>query len=131
MPTPLLLEQFKKLLTESPSFKIMAPEKQAELMQNFESATDEQLALAVAAIEKNNLEVAENEKARAAQEEQVVAAAQALKAGIAQVKKEELQEDEAKDEAFSQKAADEILASIGQTDVVAKPVKTKKFLGIF
>ena len=100
-------------------------------MRNFESATDEQLALAIAAIEKNNAEVAENEKARAAQEEQVVAAAQALKAGIAQVKKEELQENEAKDEAFSQKAEDEILASIGQKDGAVAPVKRKKFLGIF
>ena len=97
-------------------------------MRNFEDASDEQLGLAIAAIEKNNAEVARQEQERAAQEGRLVAAAQALKVELAKVKKEELHDEEAKESVDSEKAAAEILASLGQKEAIVKP---KKFLGIF
>ena len=118
---PTLLLQFKQLLAESASFKILTGEKQADLMRNFEDATDEQLGLAIAAIEKNNAEVA-------AREERLVAAAQALKTELAKVKKEELKDDEAKESVDSEQVAAKLLASLGQKDAATK---RKKFLGIF
>jgi len=122
-----LLNQLNQALAQSPPFQLLPVEKQSQLKQSFANATDEQVQQAIAEIKKTDLEAAQNEQKRDAQEQKRAQAAQVLKTEMTQETKVELKENEAKDASDSEKEAENILASIGQKD---KP-KRKKFLGIF
>lgn len=125
MATQALIDQFNQELNQSKNFQFLKPEQQAELRNNFATATDEQFLAAIEELKRNAQEVAANEE----REKKRIALAEELTMEMKNVKKEELKKDEENDIAASLKSADDLIASL---KTIASPgKKRKKFLGIF
>jgi DNA repair ATPase RecN len=131
-----LKEQFFTLLKASKSFSLLTPERQKEILDSFENASDAQYQQGMEALKKDQETTkAIAEKVKAAEAEQFKIANE-IQHTLKTIKKHDLEKAEAKADQKDNAAAAELLDEIDQgepAEHVAEKAKKKrkKFLGIF
>lgn len=125
----LLKEKLNNMVSSSKVFKLMSETDQSALLASFETASDDQLAQAIAVLETREKQFNESEQARLQLAQDQIAAAEALHNEIKVSEKVEMAAEEMEDQASSMKKLAEIEEQIG----IASPTKDKpkKFLGLF
>lgn len=130
-----LLNQFLGLLEDSSSFKLMTPEQQASIKDNYQNATDEQLQQGIKALEEDKVVTTRLEAERKKNQEELENSVTRIKTRLREIKREELKEEEAVAEVSDKKEEEALLNEIETMDEPkqkeAPPKKRKKFLGIF
>lgn len=130
-----LLNQFLGLLQASSSFKLMTPEQQAAINEDYQNATDEQLQQGINALEEDKVATDKLEVERQKNKEDLEKNVTQIKAVLRDIKRDERKEEEAADEVADKKEEEALLNEIETMENPQKkeaPVKKrKKFLGIF
>jgi molecular chaperone GrpE (heat shock protein) len=130
-----LLDQFLGLLEASGSFKLLSPEQQAVIKENYKNATDDQLRQAIQVLEEDKVATEKLEAERQKNAEELERNVTKIKTIVREYKRDERKKKEAADDAVSKKEVEGLLKEIDSMEMPQKKEapkkKEKKFFGIF
>jgi len=130
MPSPLLIEKLYQSAKNSPAFKYLALEKQAEMLTSLENTSDKQILEAIKVFEEDIGQSQHSDEVKLQNENQLMELSAKVEQDVIELKAEMKKVD---DDLVEKTNQEEVINMESQIADLNKPVvvKRKKFLGIF
>jgi hypothetical protein len=129
MPTAEVLQKFKTLLSGSKTFALLESSRQAEYLNEFEKATDEQIIEAMKTIEEEDKNQILEEQRQLNLAKKQLEMSEMLQQKVREAELTARKSQEKADQVNSQQALKSMEEELNKKE--AQPLQKKKFLGLF